>query len=414
MLTTEELRQILTTIETDRIEKTISMTNVDKFGEAICAFSNDLPNHKQNGYLIIGVKNDNTLADLSITDDFLRMLSDFGTDGRILPMPVLFVNRYELDGKQLAVIEVVPAFHPPVRYKGKVHIRIGARKAAAGEAEERILIEKRTATARTFDALPCWEAEMRDLAIDIIKLSYLPLAIDNDTLIENHRDFKQQVASLRLYDLKHDKPTNAGILLFGLNPSYFLFGAYIQYVKTNDTTRNLDKVVGEKQFKGSLFDTLREIDNFIRYNIIASKPVRIENSFQDKIVHNYIYGVLRELVMNAIMHRDYESNAPIYIYEFSDRIEIRNAGGLYGEVNAGNFPNKNAYRNPILAETMKNLKYINRFNFGIPFIEKQLQDKGFLPAEFDISSYSSFAVTVMQNLPKLGQCGICFLLQHAT
>jgi ATP-dependent DNA helicase RecG len=36
--------------------------------------------------------------------------------------------------------------------------------------------------------------------------------------------------------------------------------------------------------------------------------------------------------MNAVMHRNYESNAPIYIYEFSNRIEIINPGGLYGDV----------------------------------------------------------------------------------
>ncbi len=397
MLTTEELRQILTTIETDRIEKTISMNNVDKFGEAICAFSNDLPNHKQNGYLIIGANDDNTLANLSITDEFLRILSDFRTDGRILPMPVLFVNRYELDEKQLAVVEVVPAFHPPIRYKGKVHIRIGARKATAGEAEERILIEKRTATALTFDALPCWEAEMNDVATDIIKLSYLPLAIDRETLIENHRDFKQQLASLQLYDLRHDRPTNASILLFGLNPSYFLFGAYIQYIKNKGTQRSLDEIEFTKEFKGALFNVLYEIDVFIKNVIIKSRPIPIEGTFRDRISNNYPNFSLREMVMNAIMHRDYQSNTPIYIYDFADRIEIRNAGGLYGSVNQTTFPKANDYRNPVLAVVMRNLKFVNRFNYGIARSTELLIENGNPPAVFDISSYSSFAVTLQIN-----------------
>ena len=127
-------------------------------------------------------------------------------------------------------------------------------------------------------------------------------------------------------------PTNAAILLFGLNPLFFFAGAYIQYVKTDSLERDLAKVEAEKQFKGSLFDVLKEIDNFIKNNIVSSKPVRIENSFQDKMVSNYPTQALREFVMNAIMHRDYTTNAPIYIYEFSDRIEIHNTGGLYGNV----------------------------------------------------------------------------------
>lgn len=39
---------------------------------------------------------------------------------------------------------------------------------------------------------------------------------------------------------------------------------------------------------------------------------------------------IRELLMNAIMHRDYESNTPIKFYQYTDRIEIVNPGGLYG------------------------------------------------------------------------------------
>lgn len=39
--------------------------------------------------------------------------------------------------------------------------------------------------------------------------------------------------------------------------------------------------------------------------------------------------------MNAIMHRDYQSNMPIRLYQFDDRIEIMNAGGLYGNARPG-------------------------------------------------------------------------------
>ena len=63
--------------------------------------------------------------------------------------------------------------------------------------------------------------------------------------------------------------------------------------------------------------------------------------------------ITRELLMNAIMHRDYESNAPVAFYEYDDRIEIQNAGGLYGKVSANNFPNVSDYRNPFIAEAME-------------------------------------------------------------
>ena len=49
---TDEIRALLNDIESDRVERTISTTNTDKFGQAICAFANDLPDHRLPGYLL--------------------------------------------------------------------------------------------------------------------------------------------------------------------------------------------------------------------------------------------------------------------------------------------------------------------------------------------------------------------------
>lgn len=396
MLSNNQLRTLLNNIEDDNVERTISMTNMDKFGEAICHFANDLPNHRQPGYLIIGANDDGSLANLNITDQFLQTLSDF-TNGRILPIPVISVSRYELNGSALAIVEVLPAAQPPVRYKSKVHVRIGPRKSVANEAEERILVAKRTSNARTFDALPCLEAALNDLNTSLIQLSYFPLTIDRETLEANHRDLKQQLASLRLYDLQNDKPSNAAILFFALNTQYFFSGSYIQYIKIDSLERNLDKVVTEQTFRGSLLDELNEIESYVRHNIVKSRPVRVENTFQDRNVSNYPYNALREFIMNAIMHRDYELNAPIYIYEYIDRIEISNSGGLYGDVRPENFPNASVYRNPVIAEIMKNKGYVNRFNFGIQDAQRKLAENNNPPAEFDLSLITRFLVTLKIN-----------------
>ena len=83
------------------------------------------------------------------------------------------------------------------------------------------------------------------------------------------------------------------------------------------------------------------------------------------------------LMMNACMHRDYQSNMPIRLYQFDDHIEIMNAGGLYGEARPENFPNVNDYRNPIIAEAMKEMKYVNMFNQGIRRVQDMLLENGY-------------------------------------
>ena len=62
MITKEEVRALLQSTETYRIERTTSTGDMDKFQEAICAFANDLPNSRKKGYLILGAYDNGTLS----------------------------------------------------------------------------------------------------------------------------------------------------------------------------------------------------------------------------------------------------------------------------------------------------------------------------------------------------------------
>ena len=66
---------------------------------------------------------------LPITDQLLQRLASVRSDGNILPLPFLTVQRRLLKGEDVAVVLVEPADAPPVRYKGTVWVRIGPRRA---------------------------------------------------------------------------------------------------------------------------------------------------------------------------------------------------------------------------------------------------------------------------------------------
>ena len=154
MITTNEIRALLNDIENDRVERTISTTNTDKFGQAICAFANDLPNHKQPGYLFLGVADNGTVQGINVTDDLLKNLAAIRTDGNIQPQPSMVVEKVSMPEGDIIVVEVQPTIFPPVRYKGRIWVRIGPRKAVANEADEHILLERRAANVQTFDSTP--------------------------------------------------------------------------------------------------------------------------------------------------------------------------------------------------------------------------------------------------------------------
>lgn len=390
-----EIISLISDLESDRIERTISFRE-DKLGPAVCALSNDFPNNKKSGYILLGINDNGTVAGIAIGDEELKKIGGVKSNGNVLPQPSIVVSEvFHIDGGDVVAIEVKPSLYPPVRYDGRCWIRIGPRKSIANVAEEGTLIERRASYAKTYDLVPALGATIEDISEEYFSLSYLPLAIDDETLRINGRSIKFKMAALRFWDIKNDCPTNAGILMFGLNPLFFLPGAYIQYIKFQGELVT-EGVEFEKQFSGALISELKNIDDFIKNNIIKERAVRQE-SFQETTVKNYSYWALRELVMNAIMHRSYESNSPIYIYEFASRIEIVNPGGLYGDVTPKNFPNASDYRNVVIAESMKRLGYVNRFNYGVQNATNELEKNGNGTPVFDLDLVTKFKVTIHIN-----------------
>lgn len=384
MLTHEQVVALLSDLESDRIERTESTNNADKFGQALCAFANDLPSHRRPGYLLVGVKDDGVVSGLTVTDELLRNLGGIRSDGNVLPQPAMSVAKFSLPGGDVAVVEVLPSDLPPVRYKGRVYVRVGPRKAVANEQEERILSERRVSLARSFDAMPCTEASLNDLALGQFD-AYRREAVDAETITANHRSIEQQLASLRLFDPDRKCPTHAGLLLVGKNPRFFLPGAYVQYLKLPGSTLT-DLPEDQAEVSGDLLTILQELG--ARARMLVHRTFRPLSALKERVVGDYPEQALRELLMNAVMHRNYDSNTPIRFYAFNDHIEIQSPGGLYGEANRENFPMRNSYRNPVVAEAMKSLGFVNRFGYGVQRAQALLAENGNAPAVFEFDEHT--------------------------
>ncbi len=379
MLTTERLLALMADHESDRVEMTVAVKDTDKFGEAVCAFANDFPNHRQPGYLLVGVDDAGTASGLTVDDTLLRRLADLRANVNLEPLPVLSVRKHTLPGGEVAVVEVTPSDLPPVRYKGRVWIRVGPSRRAANQQEERLLVERRTAFQRTFDARPCPGCAPDDLVPDLFLVSYLPAAVSRDVIEENDRDVKEQMASLRCYDLGEDRPTHAGALLFARQPLQWIPGAWIQFVRWAGTTM-ADEVLSDVRFSGDLLSVLRELQVFIPLQT-RSHPVAA-SMLRERTRVDYPAVAIRELLLNAVMHRSYESNAPVRFNWYTDRIEIQSPGGLYGMASPENFPAQTDYRNPVIAEAMATLGYVNMFGRGVIRAQEALRRNGNPEAEF--------------------------------
>lgn len=394
-MTIEELNDILAIDESYRIERTISTGNMDKFQEAICAFANDLPGKRQKGYLLIGVCDDGKLSGLKVDDTLMKKISGIRSDGNILPLPVMSAEKVETPEGDVLVVEVTPSFDTPVRYRGRSFVRIGPRRDIATPQEERILSERCAASLPTFDTRPCREATINDIDTDVIVREYMPRAIDYEVLAADHRSLEEQLASLHLWNLQWNCPTYAALIMFGRNPKYFMPGAYIQYVRFKGET-NGGAILNERRFEGCLYKVLPQIDGFIRDGIVTKRPISV-SVLQERSVTNYPFKAIHELMMNACMHRDYQSNMPTRLYQYDKHIEIMNPGGLYGQARPENFPHVNDYRNNVVAEMMKAFDYVNMFNHGITEVQDALRDNQNPPAEFNVNLVTAFSAMLKDD-----------------
>lgn len=386
-LSDEELGSLLVDLESDRAERKESFKGdaPDKVRQAVCALANDLPGHRRAGVVFIGARDvDGQPVGLPITDELLRSLADIRSDGNIQPMPSMSVEKRTICGTDVAVITVLPADAPPVRYKGRTYIRTGPRRDIANQQDERILNERRRHHHLPFDLQPVSFATLGDLSRSTFESEYLPGAFSVDVLQANHRTYEERLSACRMIEsTERPVPTVLGSLVLGNRPRDLIPCSYIQFLRLDGT--ELDAaILDEASIDGRLGEVLTRVDEKMKASI--STAVDIRSSATERRHADYPLAALQQLVRNAVMHRSYEAtNAPIRLTWFADRIEIINPGGPYGIVTRENFgtPGVTDYRNPHLAESMKVLGYVQRFGVGIATARRLLAENGNPPPEFE-------------------------------
>ena len=395
--TEQELLQIIAAGETDRVEfkESLSGDAATRIREAICSFANDLAGHEEPGLIFVGVKNDGTIGTLVVTDRLLQQLADMKTDGNIVPPPSLTVEKRRLQGKEVAVITVQPSNSPPVRFKGAIHVRIGPRRGIATSQDERILNEKRRHGDRPFDLQPVSFATLSDLNLFQFEHEYLPQAFDHEILEANERRLEERLAAAKMIVSADDPvPTVLGILVLGKRTLDHLPGAYIQFLRL-DGNELTDPISDEEAISGTITDVLRRLDE--KLNGHNRTAVDFTSRPTERRVSTYPISAIQQIARNAVMHRSYEGNyAPTRVYWYDDRIEILSPGGVFGSVTVDNFGRSGitSYRNPNVAEAMRNLGFVQRYGIGIPLANQLLRQAGHPEMEFNVDM-NNVQVTIL-------------------
>lgn len=371
-MTPDQVARLIANGESERVEFKESATA--DLRSAVCALANDLGNTGEPGYLFVGISDNGGISGLRVDDELLQRLAQIRTSGDLQPLPSISVEKYELGEGAFAVVTVAPSDDPPLRYRGRVLVRIGTTTQTASAQDERRLVERRRGADVPFDHRSARDSSIEDLDLEFFRQTYLPEAYATDVLDANGRSVEERLVALRF--AKPPTSTYGGILVLGIDPMRFVPGAYIQFV-IYDGRSITDDALDQKVFSGRIDAVTGAILDSI--NLAIPRSLSRSDSAKDVKVSPYPVAAVRELIVNAIMHRDYQSgNAPIRVSFFDDRIEIWNPGGPFDPVRRDVFGRGGvtAYRNPVLADALKTLGFAQKFGFGIPFARQALAENG--------------------------------------
>lgn len=346
-----------------------------KFLKTLVAFANGA-----GGKLVFGV-DDATREIIGIPDDDCARLQDSITDmisDSCVPLLLPLFTWVSVGDKTLLTIEIAPSPHCPyyLKAEGKergTYIRVGATTRRADDNKIREL--ELYGTGHTYDEMV--EHATQPASADEIKS--LCSAIRAYRQDDEKPVGVEQLLSWRLLVRVGDNllPSNAFRLLIG-NAVHF---SRIQCAVFSgvDRVHFLDR----KEFEGPAYELLENAQTFLLQHL--NKGARIEGLRREDVFEIPVL-VLRELVANAILHRNYLVHGFIQVSVFDDRVEILSPGSLYAnlsreEMLAGN----SRHRNPILADVFQRMGIVEKWGTGIRRVNESCLAAGLSKPDFQVS-----------------------------
>ena len=323
------------------------------------------------GNVLIGVDKSGKIKGITIGSESLPTWSNQISQ---LSEPTIIPNIYsvEIDNKSIVIVNIKEFPLKPVAIRGRCYIRIGSsnRRMTPAEISEMHL----QSVGTTWDATPVPDGKLNDIDFEKVKNYVLRAKDSGRRKFKGDEDLHDLLRKLNL--VKNNTPLWASIIAFGENPP---LETKVKCGKIRGTSTIVDDFVVD----AFLLDQVEEVMNYMRRVFqlsytITGKPERDE-------IWEYPLEAVREVVTNAICHKDYSSPAQIQIKIFDDKLTIWNPGRLPFGMSIERLmdPAHNSIpRNRLLAMLFYDVELIENYGSGIQRILEECKRLNFPVPEF--------------------------------
>ena len=397
-MTAQELLERLNLLdESERIEAKSASEIGKSLLETVCAFANE-PG-LGGGWLLLGVAREDLalfpVYEVQGLEQPDKLSADLASQAAsMFNRPLrLDIQTDAINGKSVIVVFVpeASAQDKPIYFKAQGLPRGALRRIGSTDqhcTEDDLIALYQNRQLESFDAGLVPDATLDDFSPDAIadyRQSRRDANPDAEELRWPDDELLQALGCVRLNERGHWQPTVAGLMLFGksvaLRRSFPM--TRVDYIRVPgrdwvpDPERRFDSI----ELRDPLFRLIRRVQAAILDDLPKAFGLA-EGDVQRKDSPVVPQRVIREAVVNALMHRSYRSHAPVQIIRYSNRLEIRNPGFSLkspehlGE--PGSMP-----RNPKLAAALYDTRFAETKGSGVRVMREMCEQAGLAPPLFE-------------------------------
>lgn len=383
--------------EQERIEAKRASEAGKSILETVCAFANE-PG-MGGGWLALGIVREELALFPAYEAEGItnpeKVSSDIANQCRdVFNIPLrVDISTENLRGKTIIVV-FVPEAQPqdkPIFFKAQglprgAFRRIGSTDQRCTEDDMAVFYQSRP--QESFDAGIVADASLDDLSPDAIadyRQSRAEANPDAEELRWSDEELLQALGSTRRGQQGEWKPTVAGLILFG-KPSALrrcFPMTRVDYIRVpgREWVPDPDHRFDTIELRDPLFRLIRRAQAAVLDDLPKSFGLS-EGGLQRQDKPVIPLRVIREALVNALMHRSYRSHSPVQIIRYSNRLEIRNAGfSLKSPEHLGE-PGSHP-RNPKIAAVLNETRFAETKGSGIRVMRESMEQAGLTPPLFD-------------------------------
>lgn len=370
--------------ESETLELKPSLSQIKEIIQAISAFAN-----KKGGRIIIGVSSDGKILGLKIGRDTVERLTNrilSNSEPKVYPR----IKVKEISRKDIIVIEVDESSEKPVLVFGRAFKRVGKSTVRMTKNEiEKLILERKKVY---WDEQICEGAALNDIDKEKIRWFVKESRKQRNLNLEEGLSVRKVLMRLKL--LKDNKLTNAAVLLFGKDSKFLQ--SEVKCIKFSGN-EPIKPYIDFQTLEGNVFDLIDKAEDFVLRNVKKAIWL-VPGQVQREEKYEYPTEAIREAIVNAISHRDYESPSKVQIRTFGDYIEIWNPGRLPGgwTVEKLKQEHESVPRNPLLFKQLFWVKYVEDVGGGTIDMINKCKEWGIPEPDFEDTG-TSIVVTFRKS-----------------